>query len=49
MPIGRCAARSTARWVCGGSVLAGALIGQVDRVVVKTYPVLLGAGLPLFA
>lgn len=36
-------------WLCGGSALAGALIDQIDRVVVKTYPVLLGAGLPLFA
>lgn len=35
-------------WLCGGSQLAGALIGLVDRVVIKTYPVALGRGLPLF-
>lgn len=38
-------------WLCGGSVLAGALwqAGLIDRIVVKQNPVLFGAGLPLFA
>jgi dihydrofolate reductase len=38
-------------WVMGGASLAGALLdaGGVDEVVVHQIPVLLGAGIPLFA
>ena len=36
-------------WLCGGAQLAGALIGEVDRLIVKRSPVLFGAGKPLFA
>jgi dihydrofolate reductase len=32
----------------GGGQLAGALLGEVDELVVKVYPVLAGAGVPLF-
>jgi dihydrofolate reductase len=33
----------------GGGRLAGALLGEVDELVVKLYPVVAGAGVPLFA
>jgi dihydrofolate reductase len=36
-------------WLCGGATLAGSLLGEVDELVVKTYPVVLGAGMPMFA
>ncbi len=34
-------------WLCGGGRLAGALIDQIDELVVKRSPVVLGAGRPL--
>ncbi len=36
-------------WLCGGGVLAGALAEEVDRLVLKLNPVVLGDGLPLFS
>jgi dihydrofolate reductase len=36
-------------WLCGGGLLAGALIGEIDEIVVKRYPVLFGGGIPMFA
>ncbi|WP_040163070.1 dihydrofolate reductase family protein [Microbacterium gorillae] len=33
-------------WLCGGGVLAGALIGEIDRLVLKRNPVLIGTGIP---
>lgn len=36
-------------WLCGGGVLAGALIGEIDELVLKRQPVLFGAGVPLVA
>ncbi|GAA1336795.1 dihydrofolate reductase family protein [Arthrobacter roseus] len=36
-------------WLCGGGQLAGALRGELDRLILKVNPVLLGAGIPLFA
>jgi dihydrofolate reductase len=36
-------------YLCGGSKLAGALLDEVDELVLKTYPVVLGAGMPMFA
>ncbi len=36
-------------WLCGGGRLAGQLRTEIDRVVVKQNPVLLGAGRSMFA
>ncbi|MEZ5087668.1 MAG: dihydrofolate reductase family protein [Tessaracoccus sp.] len=36
-------------WLCGGAQLAGALIGEIDRLILKRNPILLGAGKPLFS
>lgn len=36
-------------YLCGGAAVAGELIDEVDELVVKTYPVLLGTGMPMFA
>lgn len=36
-------------WLCGGGQLAGVLAGEIDRLVVKVNPVVLGTGIPLFA
>jgi dihydrofolate reductase len=36
-------------YLCGGSRLAGALLDEVDELVIKTYPVVLGSGMPMFA
>lgn len=36
-------------WLCGGGQLAAALAGEIDRLVLKVNPVLLGDGIPLFA
>ncbi|MEU1206291.1 dihydrofolate reductase family protein [Nocardia sp. NPDC005825] len=36
-------------WLCGGANLAGQLIDEVDRLILKSYPVIAGAGIPLFA
>jgi dihydrofolate reductase len=33
----------------GGGLLAGALLAEVDELVVKVYPVVTGAGTPLFS
>lgn len=34
-------------WLCGGAELAGALIEEIDEMVIKSYPVLAGSGVPL--
>ncbi|MGA4839668.1 dihydrofolate reductase family protein [Streptomyces sp. G45] len=36
-------------WLCGGAQLAGQLYDDIDELVLKTYPVLLGSGMPMFA
>ncbi|MCO1659419.1 dihydrofolate reductase family protein [Pseudonocardia humida] len=36
-------------WLCGGGQLAGTLVEEIDRFVFKVNPLLLGAGIPLFA
>lgn len=36
-------------WLCGGGELAGALLPEVDRLVLKRNPVILGSGIPLFS
>jgi dihydrofolate reductase len=33
----------------GGGRLAGALLGEIDQLLVKVYPVLAGTGVPMFA
>lgn len=35
-------------WLCGGGVLAGLLLPEIDELVVKCYPVVAGAGIPAF-
>ncbi|MGC5035465.1 MULTISPECIES: dihydrofolate reductase family protein [unclassified Streptomyces] len=35
-------------WLCGGGKLAGALLPEIDELVVKSYPVVAGAGTPAF-
>jgi dihydrofolate reductase len=36
-------------WLCGGANLASALVPEIDRIIVKRYPVLFGGGIPMFA
>jgi dihydrofolate reductase len=35
-------------YLCGGSRLAGALLDEIDEIVVKTYPLVYGKGMPMF-
>ena len=35
-------------WLCGGGQLAGALLPEIDRLVLKRNPVAFGSGIPLF-
>ncbi|MFE0803094.1 dihydrofolate reductase family protein [Streptomyces sp. NPDC058812] len=35
-------------YLCGGSVVAGELVDEIDELVIKTYPVVLGTGMPMF-
>lgn len=35
-------------WLCGGGELAGALLPEIDGLVLKRHPVVLGSGIPLF-
>ena len=35
-------------WLCGGARLAGALYDEIDQLIVKVNPVVLGDGMPLF-
>ncbi|MBF6356041.1 dihydrofolate reductase family protein [Nocardia higoensis] len=34
-------------WLCGGGQLAGTLLPEIDRLVLKSYPMLAGAGIGL--
>ena len=36
-------------YLCGGGKLAGALLDEIDQLIVKSYPVVAGAGTPAFA
>jgi dihydrofolate reductase len=36
-------------WLAGGGILASALVGEIDRLILKVNPVLLGSGKRLFA
>lgn len=35
-------------WLCGGGELAGSLLQEINRLVLKRNPIVLGAGIPLF-
>ncbi|MFE7271303.1 dihydrofolate reductase family protein [Streptomyces sp. NPDC057623] len=35
-------------WLCGGGRLAGALLPELDELLIKTYPVVAGTGVPVF-
>ncbi|MCM3696003.1 dihydrofolate reductase family protein [Microbacterium oleivorans] len=35
-------------WLCGGGQLAGSLLPEIDRLILKRNPVTFGSGLPLF-
>ncbi|MFD6291300.1 dihydrofolate reductase family protein [Streptomyces sp. NPDC060205] len=35
-------------YLCGGSQIAGELLDEIDELVVKTYPIVLGTGMPMF-
>lgn len=36
-------------YLCGGARLAGALFEEIDEIVVKSYPIVYGSGMPMFA
>jgi dihydrofolate reductase len=36
-------------WLCGGGRLAAALLPEIDELIVKSYPVVAGTGIPAFA
>ncbi|WP_214105343.1 dihydrofolate reductase family protein [Acrocarpospora catenulata] len=35
-------------WLSGGGRLAGALLSEIDELIVKQHPIVAGAGIPLF-
>jgi dihydrofolate reductase len=35
-------------WLCGGAGLAAALLDEIDEVILKINPIILGTGIPLF-
>jgi dihydrofolate reductase len=35
-------------YLCGGSKVAGELFDQIDELVIKTYPLVYGTGMPMF-
>lgn len=35
-------------WLCGGGQLAGSLLPEIDRLILKRNPVVFGSGVPLF-
>ncbi|GAA2484111.1 dihydrofolate reductase family protein [Streptomyces longisporus] len=34
-------------WLCGGGRLAGTLLPEIDELLIKTYPVVAGTGIPV--
>jgi dihydrofolate reductase len=36
-------------WLCGGGRLAASLVDEIDELILKMHPILLGSGIPLFA
>ncbi|MCU1404885.1 MAG: riboflavin biosynthesis protein RibD [Glaciihabitans sp.] len=39
----------SAVWLCGGGQLASVLAGEIDRLILKVNPIVLGAGISLFS
>ncbi|WP_120004851.1 dihydrofolate reductase family protein [Nesterenkonia muleiensis] len=35
-------------WLCGGGSMAGQLIAEIDRIIIKRNPLVFGSGIPLF-
>ncbi len=35
-------------WLCGGGKLAGQLLDEIDAMIIKSYPVVAGEGVPVF-
>ncbi|MEV6180677.1 dihydrofolate reductase family protein [Streptomyces sp. NPDC052016] len=35
-------------WLCGGAQVAGALLDEIDELVIKSYPQVYGSGMPMF-
>ncbi|MFG3013690.1 hypothetical protein ACGFZB_25230 [Streptomyces cinerochromogenes] len=35
-------------WLCGGGRLAGTLWPEIDELLIKTYPVVAGTGIPVW-
>ncbi|MEU7767587.1 dihydrofolate reductase family protein [Nocardia sp. NPDC049190] len=36
-------------WLAGGGKLAAALLGEIDEMIIKSYPVVAGGGVPAFS
>ena len=36
-------------YLCGGADLAGQLVDEIDELIIKTYPIVQGSGMPMFA
>jgi dihydrofolate reductase len=36
-------------WLCGGGELATALFPEIDKLILRVNPILLGTGIPLFS
>ncbi|CAL9556459.1 dihydrofolate reductase family protein [Streptomyces sp. enrichment culture] len=36
-------------YLCGGATVAGELFDEIDELVIKTYPIVYGAGMPMFS
>jgi dihydrofolate reductase len=35
-------------YLCGGAQIAGELLDEIDELVIKTYPIVYGSGMPMF-
>ncbi|GAA2781868.1 hypothetical protein GCM10020219_061700 [Nonomuraea dietziae] len=36
-------------YLCGGGRLAASLLPEIDEIILKSYPVVAGAGIPMFS